>query len=233
MRICDHCGGKDKVLPVRLVFTINPSNQSADQRAKNADTISDLCFDCALALAGHIDRMLAPAVTNTPEPAQPATSNVFMVRGNQGVLVVNKKTWEVQERIPNVGEYGNIVRFDVGEYERWYGKPIADCDILSIGYWYMDGIFKKYEHPSMDLRKSPSPPSPPLPRSQRRVHLKLKCKDGRRATNAYVDGRCIVECVATCDGGKDEAIGLAMDYLLRKNLFTQPVVFTLSEDATA
>ena len=48
---------------------------------------------------------------------------------------------------------GNIVKFDIDEWERHYGKPMRrlySIDILDLGYWMKDG---SYEGPEHDWRR--------------------------------------------------------------------------------
>lgn len=47
--------------------------------------------------------------------------------------------------------YSSIVKFDLAEYRRHYGKTDTQYDILDLGYWCSDG---KYEPAEEDFRNS-------------------------------------------------------------------------------
>lgn len=51
------------------------------------------------------------------------------------------------------GELPNVTRFDVAEWEKYWGRKLDDSlDILDLGYWYDDKGTERYEEPAHDWR---------------------------------------------------------------------------------
>lgn len=79
----------------------------------------------------------------------------IIIRGTQGILIVNSTTGYVDKVIPNSFEedcsYFDIVIFDITEYRARYGKVHNEIDILDIGYWVQNG--KEFVEPDFKYRE--------------------------------------------------------------------------------
>ncbi|RWB08828.1 MAG: hypothetical protein EOQ39_18540 [Mesorhizobium sp.] len=65
------------------------------------------------------------------------------VTGNWGTLVVDAKTGVVVTD-DSAAAYMHIMKFDLAEYAKAYGKPAAgDIDILDLGYWDNNDLYIK------------------------------------------------------------------------------------------
>lgn len=101
---------------------------------------------------------LAGWTPDTPAPNTTATLTRFTVHGSHGDLIVDSATGDVIEyNLPRdedgteSDDYRAITRFDVPELLRWQAvhfptdRLTQGMDILSIGYWSVDGSYEPAE----------------------------------------------------------------------------------------
>lgn len=77
----------------------------------------------------------------------------FYIHGSHGSLTINGygDVLEYDDKhVSGYEGYGTIYRIDIPEYERYWGEPFCDADILDVGYWSSDA---KYVPPVMDWRE--------------------------------------------------------------------------------
>lgn len=77
-----------------------------------------------------------------------------IVCSSHGNIAIDVPTGIVYEiELLEGGELPCIVRFDIEEYERYWGEPAtAGFDVLDLGFWCLENGFVSYEGPEMDFR---------------------------------------------------------------------------------
>lgn len=75
-----------------------------------------------------------------------------IVSSSHGQITINYNTGYVISCVGDKkGELKKIVKFDIEEYRKYYGKVHDSYDILNLGYWNNEGV---YEDPCQDWREN-------------------------------------------------------------------------------